>query len=596
LAVAGQKEHPLRAAILGARFGYVVAFFLSLAINLLMLTGPLFMLQVYDRVLASRSVPTLLALLALISVLFAGMAILEFIRARILSRIAHGIDMKVAPDVFQYWLQKSAGGTTPGYRPLTDLGALRSFLSSPYLIALYDLPWFPIYLIVVAMLHVWLGYLAIAGAVIVAGLALLNEWMTSKNSGEAAQLEISENHFSDEASRNADSLLAMGMSRNAASAWLEQRYQALATAQSASERAEVFQASSKVFRLFLQSLILALGSYLVIQQEMSPGAIVAASILAGKALAPIDQVIGGWKQIRRARTARQRLNDYLSHPMPLVLQPPVALPAPKGNVTLQQVGKFAPNARPGSDARVILQGLTFALQPGDGLGVVGPSASGKSSLAKLLVGLWLPDQGQLRVDGATFQQWGRNNIGPHIGYLPQNFEFIPGTIAQNISRFEDEAKDEDIVAAAQLAGVHQMILSFPQGYATPVSRSESPLTGGQKQRIGLARALYKLPKLVVLDEPNSNLDVDGDEALSKAIAVLRANGSVVVVMAHRPSALAALDKVLMLKDGRMTDFGLKQEVIDRVAQAAQQAKAKSQSSGSPALGAAPFAPKVQVIR
>jgi PrtD family type I secretion system ABC transporter len=566
------QEQPLQAGLKAARFGFVAALVLSLAINLLMLTGPLFMLQVYDRVLSSRSVPTLLALLALIALLYAGMAVFEFIRSRVLSRIAHGVDAKVAPELFQYWLQKSAAGSAPGYRPMTDLGALRSFLSSPSLVAIYDLPWFPIYLAVVFLLHPWLGYLSIGGAVIVAGIALLNERMTGRTAGEASHLEIIENRFSDEASRNADSLISMGMSHNAAVAWMRQRYRALATAQVAGERAEVFQASSKVFRMFLQSAMLGLGAYLVIHQEISAGSIVAASILSGKALGPIDQVISGWKQIQRARLARKRLNDYLAQPLPLVLQPPVVLPDPKGNLSLMQVSKYAPRAS--GDPRFILQGITFALQPGDGLGVVGPSASGKSTLAKLLVGLWMPDQGQLRIDGATFQQWGRNNIGPHIGYLPQSFEFIPGTIAQNISRFEPEAKDDDIVAAAQLAGVHQMILSFPQGYATPVDSAVSPLTGGQRQRVALARAVYKSPRLVVLDEPNSNLDSEGDEALGNAIAALRQQGSVVIVMAHRPSALAAVDKILMLRDGRMTDFGSKQDVINRVAQAAQSAPAQ----------------------
>ena len=581
----GVQEQPLKAGYKAARFGFIAALLLSLAINLLMLTSPLFMLQVYDRVLSSRSVPTLVALLVLIVVLYSGMAIFEFLRTRVLSRIAHGVDAKVAPELFQYWLQKSAGGLSPGYRPLSDLSALRSFLSSPYLTAFFDLPWSPIYLFVIFVLHPYLGYLSVAGAVVVAVLALLNEWATGRTMNEASQLEITENRFSDEAQRNADSVLSMGMSLNAAKAWMKQRVESLAKAQAAGERAEVFAAASKVFRMFLQSAMLALAAYLVIQQQLSPGAIIAASILSGKALAPIDQLIGGWKQIRRARLANKRLNDYLAQPLPMNLEPPVALPKPTGQLSLNQVSKYAPNARASGDARMILQGMTFALQPGDGLGVIGPSASGKTTLARLLVGLWMPDQGHLRIDGATYQQWGREHIGPHVGYLPQSFEFMPGSIAQNISRFEPDAKDEDVVAAAQLAGVHQMILSFPQGYATIVDAAVSPLTGGQRQRIALARAVYRMPRLVVLDEPNSNLDVEGDEALSHAIAALRAQGSVVIVMAHRPSAISAVDKILMLKEGRMTDFGLKQDVINRVAQAAQAAQ-------SPKPGSVPLLQRV----
>ena len=581
----GVQEQPLKAGYKAARFGFLAALLLSLAINLLMLTSPLFMLQVYDRVLSSRSVPTLVALFVLIVVLYSGMAVFEFLRTRVLSRIAHGVDAKVAPELFQHWLQKSAGGLSPGYRPLSDLSALRSFLSSPYLTAFFDLPWSPIYLFVIFVLHPYLGYLSIAGALVVAVLALLNEWATGRTMGEASQLEITENRFSDEAQRNADSVLSMGMSLNAAKAWMKQRVESLAKAQAAGERAEVFAAASKVFRMFLQSAMLALAAYLVIQQQLSPGAIIAASILSGKALGPIDQLIGGWKQIRRARLANKRLNDYLAQPLPMNLEPPVALPKPTGQLGLNQVSKYAPNARTSGNARMILQGMTFDLQPGDGLGVIGPSASGKTTLARLLVGLWMPDQGHLRIDGATYQQWGREHIGPHVGYLPQSFEFMPGSIAQNISRFEPDAKDEDVVAAAQLAGVHQMILGFPQGYATIVDAAISPLTGGQRQRIALARAVYRSPRLVVLDEPNSNLDVEGDEALSHAIAALRAQGSVVIVMAHRPSAISAVDKILMLKDGRMTDFGLKQDVVNRVAQAAQAAQ-------SPKPGSVPLLQRV----
>jgi PrtD family type I secretion system ABC transporter len=577
-------HEPLSAAFRTARVGFIVAAIVSLAINLLMLTGPMFMLQIYDRVLASRSVPTLAALFVLVIVLYSAMALFEMSRSRILSRIGHRIDMRLSPELFRYWLQKSVGGGAPGYRPMVDLGALRTFLSSPHLTALFDLPWFPIYLAVVFLLHAWLGYLAIAGVAVAAALAILNELATRKSSGDASRMEISENRFGDEAQRNADVILAMGMGRGAAGAWIRQRAAALAVAQAASERTEIFAASSKAFRVFLQSAILGLGAYLVIKQEMSPGSIIASSILSGRALAPIDQVIGGWKHIRRARHSYKRLSDYLGQPLPLVLEPAVALPEPKGRLDLVQVGKFAPGSRSAADARLILQGINFSLDPGEGLGVIGPSASGKTSLARLLVGLWMPDQGQLRLDGATFQQWGRDHIGPYIGYLPQTVEFIPGTIAQNIARFDPDARDEDIVASAKLSDVHNMILSLPQGYATPVDTGV--LTGGQRQRVALARAVYKSPRLVVLDEPNSNLDADGDEALARAIAALRGQGSVVVVMAHRPSAIAAVDKVLMLREGRMVDFGDKREVIGRVTKPVQPLRSANVESSQSGVSAA----------
>ena len=325
---------------------------------------------------------------------------------------------------------------------------------------------------------------------------------------------------------------------------------------------------SKVFRLFLQSAILALGAYLTIRQEITAGAIVAASILAGRALSPIDQLIGGWKQLKRARLAHSRLTGFLAHNAAAPSKAVVRLPDPTGHISVERVTKFAIGPGGRRDGKPILSNISFALSPGDGLGVIGPSASGKSSLGRLLVGLWTPDQGAVRIDGATFDQWDRRQLGPHIGYLPQAIELLSGTIAQNISRFDPEAKHEDIVEAARMADVHDMILAYPDGYATPVDVANSPLTGGQRQRIALARAILRKPRLIVLDEPNSNLDAEGDAALANAIQQLKASGCVVVVMAHRPSAIAAVDKIMMLKDGQCVEFGEKAEVLRKVTRAA----------------------------
>ena len=556
----------VEAAFAAVRKGFGAAALLSGIINILMLTGPLFMLQVYDRVLSSQSVPTLFTLLFFVLALYTMMAVFDFARARTLSRIAHWIDDRLALCAFTQWLERHGSVQTPGYKPVADLSSVRGLIASPAFIGLFELPWFPLYLAIVFMLHVDLGLLATAGAIIVTALALINEWLTGTAVKKASTLEIGENRFSDEASRNAESIIAMGMLGGIAAYWKRMRDRSLATMQHVSERAEIMASISKTFRMFLQSAILALGAWLVIRQELSPGSIVAASILSGRALAPIDQFIGGWKQIKRARLAYRRLGEFMARNATRPARDVVALPDPVGRTLVDNVTKFAPSR--GGERRAILTGLHFALAPGDGLGVIGPSASGKSTLARLLAGVWTPDQGSVRIDGATFEQWGNERIGRHIGYLPQAYELISGSIAENICRFDPDAQHEEIVAAATLAGVHDMILSFPDGYATPVDTEATPLTGGQRQRVALARAVFRMPKLVILDEPNSNLDAEGDQALTEAILALRKAGSVVVVMAHRPSAIAAVDKIMMLTDGRCVEYGDKTDVLKKVTRVA----------------------------
>ncbi len=548
------------------RKGFWAAAALSCVINLLMLTGPLFMLQVYDRVLVSRSVPTLVALLTIVISLYSMSTMFDLLRARTLSRISQWIDDKLAEPIFRQWIVRQADISTPGYKPVSDLSAVRGLVGSPSFAALFDIPWFPLYLAIVYILHFKLGLLATAGAIIVTAIAIVNELLTSRGTQKASIMEMAEGQFSDEAYRNADCVVAMGMLPATTSHWRQLRDSSLRAMQAVSEKAELLTSLSKGFRMFLQSAMLALAAYLVIQQEVTSGAIVASSILSGRALSPIDQFIGGWKQIKRSRLAYARLKEFLARQMDLNAKAVVKLPDPSGNIALENIVKFAPG-RPGAERVAIIAGLSFSLAPGDGLGVIGPSASGKSTLAKLLAGVWMPDQGSVRLDGATFDQWGNDAVGQFIGYLPQSYELLPGTIAQNIARF-GESEQGEVVEAAQLAGVHEVILSFPDGYATRVGDRNSPLTGGQKQRIALARALFRRPKLVILDEPNSNLDAEGDAALANAIVNLRQSGSVVVVMAHRPSAIAAVDKILMLKDGTSVEFGMKDEVLKRVIRSA----------------------------
>lgn len=549
------------------RKGFLSVGAISCVVNMLMLTGPVFMLQVYDRVLTSQSVPTLVALSILAIGLYTAMGLFEFLRNRILSRVSHWLDIKLAPLAFRSWMVRSLNGHAPGYKPVQDLGVLRGFISSPTILALFDLPWFPIYLAVIFFLHPVLGFLAIGGVVVVSVLTILNEWLSARHAGMAAQADILEARFADQTQRNADSVLAMGMLSNTSDAWMSLRKGGQVHQQTGSERSQIFTASSKAFRMLLQSSILGVGAYLALQQEISAGTIVAASIIAGRALAPIDQTLGGWKMIKRAQLARKRLREYLSRDAEEQEQT-VQLPDPTGVIHFENMTKFTPTNDPGANKVAILSNINFQLNPGDGLGVIGPSGSGKSSLAKLLVGLWMPDQGSVRIDGATFEQWDLNQIGKNIGYLPQQVELLHGTIAQNISRFDPDADHEAIVAAAQMANVHELILGFPDGYGTNVDIATSPLTGGQKQRVALARAVYNNPVLVVLDEPNSNLDAEGDAALAEAIKSLRNSGSVVIVMAHRPSAIAAVDKVMMLNNGQMMEFGEKTEVLRKITRAA----------------------------
>lgn len=529
-----------------------------------MLTGPMFMLQVYDRVLASRSVPTLVALFSLVAALYLSLGLFDFLRNRALSRTGYRIDMELMALAKKVWIFTGIAGNRVQARPLSDLSTLRQFLSSNGLPALFDLPWVPFYLAIVYILHFWLGLLATVGAIIVIVTTIINEFITKKAIGEAMGWELQDAQFADASNRSAEAIIAMGMVGKVTNHWQAMRRNALSFAQKAGGRSEFITAFTKAMRMLVQSGILGLGAYLAIYQEITPGSMIAASILGGRALAPIDMAVGNWKNFIRARHAYRRLSSMLANSGENVS--PIQLPAPQGKVEVSGVFKLAPQGGVGTqgDGKAILQGVHFELAPGDALGVVGPSASGKSTLARLLVGLWMPDKGSVRLDGATFDQWDRDQLGQYIGYLPQSVELMSGTVGQNIARFDSDIGDEEIVSAAKLAGVHDLILKLPDGYSTRLGSGAYILSGGQAQRIALARAVLRTPPLVVLDEPNANLDAEGDVALTSAIEALRKAGSCVVVMAHRPSAIAAVNKVLMLNEGIQIDFGLKEEVLARI--------------------------------
>lgn len=532
----------------------------SAVVNLLMLTGPMFMLQVYDRVLSSGSVATLQALFIIVVVCFIFLGLYDFLRTRLLSRASYRLDQAVGAQAHELWVRSALRPEGVAGRPLHDLSVVRGFLPGPAMLGLFDLPWIPIYLAVVFFIHPWLGWLALGGLGVVLTLALMNQLLTSRHHAKAMQMDGSESFFVDQNRRNAEAIVPLGMANRITAIWSDMHRGGLAVGQTGGDRSEGFVASSKSFRLLLQSALLGLGGYLALQQEITPGMIVAGSIIAGRALAPVDVVIGQWRGVVRAREAHKRLKDVFANAAPP--RPTIDLPAPQGHLAVRNVTKLVPGQR-GADRPPILDGVTFKLDPGDAVGVIGPSASGKSTLARILVGAMAPDHGDVRLDGATLDQWSDEALGRHLGYLPQHLELLAGTIRDNIARFEPEADDEAVIEAARIAGVHEMILALPDGYATTLGYGDAPLSGGQLQRVGLARAVYGSPRYIVLDEPNSNLDAAGDDALSQAIMTMREKGSTVVVMAHRPSAIAAVNKVLVLHSGRVAEFGDKEDILQK---------------------------------
>jgi ATP-binding cassette, subfamily C, type I secretion system permease/ATPase len=551
----------LGAALASCRGAFIAIGLASALSNVLMLTGAMFMLEIYDRVLPSRSVPTLIGIAILAGGLYAAQGILDFIRSRVLVRIGSALDEDVSGRVFDTILRlpMKVGRLSDGLQPLRDLDSVRSFLSGLGPIALFDLPWLPLYIGVCYLLHPWLGYTALGGAIILVALTLLTEVLTRRPTKAVSSFAASRSELAQAGHRNAEAIVAMGMVRHMVHRWAEANRQYMAGQWSASDVVGGLGAVSKVLRMMLQSAMLGVGAFLVIRQDATAGIIIAGSILAARALAPVDLAIAHWKAFAACRQSWHRLNKLLAMLPPE--QTAMLLPAPREKLTVEN----ASVAPPGS-AKLVLQDVSFKLEGGNALGVIGPTGSGKSSLARLLVGVWQPARGKVRLDGCTFDQWSSEVLGMHIGYLPQDVELLTGTVAQNIARFEPEADPKAILAAAKAAGVHELIIELSEGYKTQVGERGETLSAGQAQRIALARALYRDPFLVVLDEPNSNLDAAGDEALTKAILGVRARGGIVVVIAHRPSAIAGVDLLLVLNQGRLQAFGPKDEILSKVLQ------------------------------
>jgi ATP-binding cassette subfamily C protein len=549
----------LREALAACSHAFIGVALMSGLVNILYLTGSFYMLEVYDRVLPSRSIPTLVALSILALTLFAFQGVLDLIRSRILVRVAMTLDERLSARVYDIVVQLPLRSRSQGdgLAPLRDLDQIRSFLVSTGPLALFDLPWMPIYLLICFLFHPWIGVAALVGAVILTSLTLLSEFMTRKPSRVTMQHVGARNSLAEAGRRNAEVLQAMGMAPRMGRIWSETNIKYLASQQQTSDVAGGLGAISKVLRLALQSGVLGLGAYLVIQQQATAGIIIAASIIVARALAPVELAIANWRGFVSARQSWRRLSDFLGA-MEKGAEP-MALPAPKGSLVLEGVVGTPPGVQ-----RLVVQDISFGLKAGQGLGIIGPSASGKSSLARLIVGVWMPARGKVRLDGAAIDQWSPAELGQHIGYLPQDVELFAGTVAQNIARFEPDAPSETVIAASQAAGVHDMVIRLPEGYDTQVGENGTVLSAGQRQRIALARALYRDPFLIVLDEPNSNLDAEGDKALTQAITRVRQRGGIVVVVAHRPSALAGVDQVLAMLNGRAAALGPRDEVLAKL--------------------------------
>ena len=552
----------------------------SFVINLLQLTAPLYMLQVYDRVLNSRNEMTLLMLTILVVALFLVMAAIEFVRSRVLVRVGAAMEAKLNDRVFDAAFEATLRRGENARQALTDLTQLRQFMTGNGPFVLFDAPWFPIYLAVIFLMHPLIGWFSVGAALILVALTAVTEMATQKPLAEANKYANEATNFAHNNLANAEVVEALGMLPALRDRWKKKHVQHLVLQAVASDRAGLISSVTKFVRVTSQSLILGLGAWLAIKNELSPGGMIVGSILMGRALAPIDQLIGNWKGFVQARLAYDRLGQLLAA---FPARPPrMSLPAPKGEVVVEGVVLTPPGG-----TVPVLRGVSFAIPTGAIVGVIGPSGSGKSTLARALVGVWTPQAGKVRLDGADVSSWDKAELGRYLGYLPQDIELFDGTIAENIARF-GSIEAPLVVAAAQAAGVHEMILRFPQGYDTPIGPGGAVLSGGQRQRVGLARALYGDVRLIVLDEPNSNLDDVGEAALVQALLRLKAQGKTVVVITHRTSVLAAVDRLLVMRDGTVQVYGPRDEVLAALQRAAQQAQAAAaqQQQGGQAVAPA----------
>jgi ATP-binding cassette subfamily C protein EexD len=549
------NKSDLEEALKLCKGAFISAAGFSMVINLLQLVPTIYMLQLYDRVVPTGNLSTLLMLTLIVIVLFLTMGALEWVRSQILVRVSSRLETLLNERLFQVAYKQSlyTGGQRASSQPLDDLTSLRQFMTGNGLFAFFDVPWMPVYIAVMFIFHPLYGWAAVGTSIILVIVAIIQEKSTGKLLGEANTLAMAGRGLVNKNLRNAEVIESMGMLRNIQTRWLEGTQQVLLLQATASSRAGLISGLSKVIRLSSQSLILGLGAYLVIENEITAGLMIGGSILLGRALAPIDLMIGTWKGFITARGQYHRLNE-------LLIQIPadadkMALPAPEGSFQIEAAVVVPPGAK-----TPVLKGISLTIAKGDVVGVVGPSGAGKSTFARALLGIWPTVNGKIRLDGADVFAWSRDELGPYIGYLPQDVELFEGTVSENIARF-GEIDPDKVVNAAKMADVHDLILRLPEGYDTVIGATGGNLSGGQRQRIGLARALYGDPVIVVLDEPNSNLDEQGEFALGNAIQRLKHKRATVIVITHRNNVLANVDKLLILNDGLVTVYGPKADVM-----------------------------------
>lgn len=552
--MSARRTNSLKRALSTVRGGFAVVGLFSLFINLAALIVPLYMMQIYDRVLAARSRETLIALTVLAVVLLAIVMFVEIARSRLLVRLGAELDEMLGGLLFGGAIEERASGQeAAASQPLRDLETMRTFMTGAGILALFDAPWTPIYLAIIYFLHPWLGIVATVGGVAILCLALASEFAVRNPLREAGSSMRWSNELVDIFARSSNSIRVMGMLGRLEALWESHRRDGVAWQALASDRLGVLQAMAKSVRLTLQVAILAVGALLVMDGATTAGIMIAASIIMGRALAPVEAAMGQWRGFVNARAAYRRLKAALEHTGQL--NEHMSLPAPQGRMELDNVGmRLAPVAPP------VLSGITLAIEPGETLGVLGPSGAGKSSLARLMVGISAPTLGSVRLDGAEVSAWPSQELGPYLGYLPQEIELLGGTVAQNICRFGN-VDAPAVVDAAKLAGAHDMILRLPQGYETMIEDGGRNIAGGQRQRLGLARAFFGNPRLLVLDEPNANLDSDGETALRRALAILKSRRRTIIIITHKPLVLGTADKLLVLSEGRIKHFGPAKSVV-----------------------------------
>ena len=575
-----QKNHEnsLQAALKACKGSFISVGIFSLFVNALMLVPTFYMLQVYGRVITSGSLTTLLMLTLIMTALMVTMGALELVRSRIMVRVSTKLDILLSRNLYRssFKLALDSGGMDASAQAMNDLTGLRQFMTGTGLFAFFDAPWLPIYIAVMFMFHPWFGWMAIGCAIILTILALVNERLTGKPLAAANKENIAASLYTSKNLRNAEVIESMGMLDTLINRWAQRQKKVLILQSVASDKGGAMTNVSKTFRMLVQSLILGLGAFLAIEHELNPGLVIAGSVLLGRALAPLDQIIGSWKGFIGARAQYSRLSEVLakqeSEPERM------ALPAPLGNILVDNLFITAPGGK-----TPIIKGMSFSVPAGQVVGIVGPSASGKSTLARALMGIWQPQHGVVRLDGADIANWDKSQLGPYVGYLPQDIELFEGSISENIARFS-KIEPEEVIKAARIAGVHEMILLQPDGYDTVIGSDGVNLSGGQRQRVGLARALYGSPRLIILDEPNSNLDETGEQALAEAIAQMKAIGSTVFVITHRTSILSQVDRLMVMSGGGISLYGPRDQVM---AEINKQHLATQKPAAPVASGAAP---------